>query len=295
MPIALKDVSYTYAKKTPFERHALKDVSLTIRDEEYLAVAGHTGSGKSTLMQILNGLLSPSSGSVNIDGIDITKTKSKTDKEKARAAKRSVGLVFQYPENQLFEETVFADIAFGLRNQGADEELVKKRVKEAMTFVGLNPEKFGELSPFDLSGGEMRRVAIAGVIAMHPKYLVLDEPTAGLDPKGREELMAALMRLHKRTHNTVVLVTHDMECIAEFADKVFVLRDGEIVLAASPDELFADENETLLETTGLTPPPTVTLLKKLKTMGLDVKMALTADEGTDNIYRALQKGRQTSC
>ena len=216
MPIEVKNISHIYMENTPYEKKALNNVSLTINEGEFVAIAGHTGSGKSTLMQHFNGLLNPTNGEVFIDGIDINKKKDK----KTLNARRSVGMVFQYPEQQLFEESIFADIAFGPRNFGCSEDEVKQRVKEAMDFVELDYEEYKDKSPFLLSGGQMRRVAIAGIIALKPKYLVLDEPTAGLDPRLKQKLLQKVKKLHQKEKMTIIMVSHNMDDIALLADKV---------------------------------------------------------------------------
>ena len=213
-------------ENTPYEKKALNNVSLTINEGEFVAIAGHTGSGKSTLMQHFNGLLNPTKGEVFIDGIDINKKKDK----KTLNARRSVGMVFQYPEQQLFEESIFADIAFGPRNFGCSEDEVKQRVKEAMDFVELDYEEYKDKSPFLLSGGQMRRVAIAGIIALKPKYLVLDEPTAGLDPRLKQNLLQKVKRLHQKEKMTIIMVSHNMDDIALLADKVAIMRQGKLMI-----------------------------------------------------------------
>lgn len=226
MPIEVKNISYIYMENTPYEKKALNNVSLTINEGEFVAIAGHTGSGKSTLMQHFNGLLNPTKGEVFIDGIDINKKKDK----KTLNARRSVGMVFQYPEQQLFEESIFADIAFGPRNFGCSEDEVKQRVKEAMDFVELDYEEYKDKSPFLLSGGQMRRVAIAGIIALKPKYLVLDEPTAGLDPRLKQNLLQKVKKLHQKEKMTIIMVSHNMDDIALLADKVAIMRQGKLMI-----------------------------------------------------------------
>ena len=212
------NISHIYMENTPYEKKALNNVSLTINEGEFVAIAGHTGSGKSTLMQHFNGLLNPTRGEVFIDGIDINKKKDK----KTLNARRSVGMVFQYPEQQLFEESIFADIAFGPRNFGCSEDEVKQRIKDAMDFVELDYEEYKDKSPFLLSGGQMRRVAIAGIIALKPKYLVLDEPTAGLDPRLKQNLLQKVKKLHQKEKMTIIMVSHNMDDIALLADKVAI-------------------------------------------------------------------------
>ena len=227
MSIVLEHVAYTYMPGTPFEQQALKDVSATIEQGSLTAIAGHTGSGKSTLLQQFNGLLQPTAGRVLVDGVDIN-PKAKKERAAARAVRLKVGMVFQYAEQQLFEETVAKDIAFGPKNLGLSDEETAARVKEAMRLVHLDYETYAKRSPFALSGGQMRRVAIAGVLALQPEYLVLDEPVAGLDPRGRAELIATIRHLHEKEHVTIVLVSHDPE-MTEYADRIVTLIDGRIV------------------------------------------------------------------
>ena len=210
MSIEINNVSYTYMEKTPYEKKALKNISLKINEGEFVAIAGHTGSGKSTLMQHINGLIKPSEGSVIVDGVNINEKKSK----ESLIARRKVGLVFQYPEQQLFEETIYADIAFGPKNFGLSEEEIAKRVQNSMRFVELDYELYKDKSPFQLSGGQMRRVAIAGIMALSPKYLVLDEPTAGLDPRLKKILLSKIKNLHDREKLTIIMVSHNMDDIA---------------------------------------------------------------------------------
>ena len=277
MSIELKTVKYIYMPKTPYERVALDDVSLTIEEGSFTAIAGHTGSGKSTLVQHLNGLLSPAAGEVLVDGIDIN-AKDKAGKIKAWHARQQVGMVFQYAETQLFEETIAQDIAFGPRNQGLEDAEIEERVRQAMEMVGLDYHKFKDMSPFALSGGQMRRVAMAGVLAMRPKYLVLDEPAAGLDPRGREELMAEIQRLHKKGKLTIVFVSHSMEDIAKMADQMLVMQGGKLRAAASPAEIFAQAD--LLQETGLEQPQIMQVLARLKQAGLPVDTrAITPEAG----------------
>lgn len=296
MPIMLKNVSYTYMPGTPFERTAVDNVSLTVANGEIVAVAGHTGSGKSTLVQLASGLLAPTAGEIVIDDANIAdKTAA------ARRAKRKIGMVFQYPERQLFEETVFLDVAFGVKNilaheraengeknSASDEEIIAARVKEALEFVDLDYEKFRDKSPFSVSGGEMRRIAIAGVIAMHPDYIVFDEPTAGLDPKSRENLLAAIMNLHRQTKNTIILVTHDMDAIARFAEKAVIMANGRLLAHDTPKKIFADR--ALIAQAGLRPPRITELLAKMKVAGLPVDdTIIAADEALANITAILKK------
>ena len=241
MPITLENVEFTYMAKTPYERQALKGVSLTVDKGEFVAVIGHTGSGKSTLVQHLNGLLKPSAGKVTIDGLDISGKGAAVKK-----AKHQVGMVFQYPEHQIFAETVFEDIAFGPRNKGMKEEDVAKHVKDAMKFVGLDYDTFASRSPFQLSGGQMRRVAIAGVIAMNPDYLILDEPSAGLDPRSREAVFAEIMALYKKRKMAVILVTHSMEEAARYSNRLLVIAGGKIILDGKPADIYQQHKDELL-------------------------------------------------
>ncbi|MBO6267274.1 MAG: energy-coupling factor transporter ATPase [Synergistaceae bacterium] len=289
MPIELKGVSYTYMKGTPFEREALRDVSLTIVDGSLTAIAGHTGSGKSTRVQHLNGLLNPTKGKVLVDGVNLVGK----DKE-TLLARRKVGMVFQYPEQQLFEETVAADIAFGPKNLELSEDEINRRVRSAMEFVQLDYETYKDVSPFRLSGGQMRRVAIAGVLALEPKYLVLDEPTAGLDPQAREELLRRIAELHRKKKLTIIFVSHNMEDIARMAERVVFMHDGRVLVDAPPSEaFFANEK---IEEAGLSVPPTVALLSCLQENGLPVEAdAFTVEETVKRISRAVRKKGGTTC
>ena len=224
MSIKIENLTHIYMKGTPFEKTALDNVSIDINDGEFVALIGHTGSGKSTLIQHMNGLLKPSSGRIVVDDVDIT-----ADGVKLTDIRKKVGLVFQYAEYQLFEETIEADIMFGPRNLGLTEEEILSRTKKAMEMVGLDYETYKNKSPFDLSGGQKRRVAIPGVVAMEPKVLILDEPTAGLDPKGRDEILGELQNLHKAYNMTIILVSHSMEDVAKVANKIFVVDEGKCV------------------------------------------------------------------
>lgn len=284
MPIEVKNISHIYMENTPYEKKALNNISLTINEGEFVAIAGHTGSGKSTLMQHFNGLLNPTRGEVFIDGIDINKKKDK----KTLNARRSVGMVFQYPEQQLFEESIFADIAFGPRNFGCSEDEVKQRVKEAMDFVELDYEEYKDKSPFLLSGGQMRRVAIAGIIALKPKYLVLDEPTAGLDPRLKQNLLQKVKKLHQKEKMTIIMVSHNMDDIALLADKVAIMRQGKLMIYGEPREVFTYKD--VIEQAGLLEPEVMQLLRKIKEYGLDVDInALNKQEALNNILVALRK------
>ena len=237
MPIEIKHLDHIYMPGSPFETKALDDVTLTIGDGEFVGLIGHTGSGKSTLVQHLNGLMKPDHGSVIVDGMDVSD--KNTD---LREIRRRVGLVFQYPEHQLFEETVRKDVSFGPRNLGCSEQEIEERVVKACHQVGLSDEKL-DMSPFDLSGGNKRRVAIAGVLAMRPRVLVLDEPTAGLDPRGRNELLELIRRLHDEEGNTIVMVSHSMDDISALAQRIIVMNEGRVAMDGTPREVFAHPQE----------------------------------------------------
>lgn len=286
MSIEVKNISYVYMPKSPYERLALDDVSITIPEGKITAIAGHTGSGKSTLIQHLNGLISPTSGSVLVDGVDIA-----AKGQAARAARRSVGMVFQYPEHQLFEETVEQDIAFGPKNYGMSPEEISERVRFAMDFVQLDYKEYSQRSPFQLSGGQMRRAAIAGVVALKPKYLVLDEPTAGLDPKGREELMQRIMKLHRQEKNAIILVSHSMDDIARFADNVVIMNRGRVLMEGTPHEVFVRED--FIRQAGLDVPQITNIVKALKIRGWDISSNIyTMDEAVDAIFKAVKVPRR---
>ncbi|MFR2269722.1 MAG: energy-coupling factor transporter ATPase, partial [Clostridium sp.] len=263
MSIKIENLTYVYMPKTPFEKKALDNVSLEIEDGEFLAVIGHTGSGKSTLIQHLNGLLKPASGKIYVDGTDIT------DKDtKLVDIRKKVGLVFQYPEYQLFEETIAKDIAYGPSNLELNEDEILKRVKKSMEMVGLNYEEYKDISPFELSGGQKRRVAIAGVIAMEPKVLILDEPTAGLDPAGRDDILEQIKLLHEKYNMTIILVSHSMEDVGKLAEKIIVMNDGHIELQGKPKEVFKEIDT--LEKIGLAVPQVTYLMRELKKKGFNV-------------------------
>lgn len=283
MSIEIRNVTHIYMEKTPYEKMALDDVSLAIEEGSFTAIAGHTGSGKSTLMQHINGLLTPDKGMVHIDGIDINK------KNKASfTARRNVGLVFQYPEQQLFEETVAKDIAFGPKNFGLSEDEIKERVKDAMEFVELDYDEYKDKSPFELSGGQMRRVAIAGIIALKPKYLVLDEPTAGLDPQLKANLLNKIKKLHSKEKMTIIMVSHNMDDIAKLADKVAVMNHGKLMIYDKPDKVFA--NRQIIKDAGLLEPEVMQLLQKIKDKGLDVNVnVLNKNDALKEILTSLRK------
>lgn len=280
MSIKLENVSYTYMKNTPYERTALKEVTLTIEKGEYVAVIGHTGSGKSTLMQHLNGLLKPDLGKVFVDDVDINGKAAA-----AKTAKNRVGMVFQYPEHQIFAETVYEDVAFGPRNKGLAEEEVEVQVKAALKFVGLDYDSFASRSPFQLSGGQMRRVAIAGVVAMEPDYLILDEPSAGLDPCSRDSIFREINELYQTRKMAVILVTHSMEEAAQYARRLLVMSKGRIVIDGSSAEVFQNQRE-MLRSVGVDVPQTIKLADTLREHGLQIgKDILRIDELVNQIKK----------
>ena len=264
MSIKLSNIYHTYSKGTPFERLALDGVSVAINKGEIVAIIGHTGSGKSTLVQHLNGLLKPDKGTATIDDIDIT-----AKGVQAKNARQHVGMVFQYPEHQIFAETVFEDIAFGPRNKGFSEEDVAKAVREAMAFVGLDYDTFAERSPFQLSGGQMRRVAIAGVVAMNPDYLVLDEPSAGLDPRSRNAVFKEIMALHKSRGIAIVLVTHSMEEAVKYANRMLVINAGKVLFDGEPAVIFKERGDELVRV-GVDVPQVYKLADLLRQRGVAV-------------------------
>ena len=278
MDIRFKQVGFAYQAGTPFEMRALHDVTFSVKDGSYVAIIGHTGSGKSTILQHLNALLKPTEGIVELGDKMIDATTGNKDLKPLR---KKVGIVFQFPEAQLFEETVEKDIAFGPKNFGVSEEEALKIAAEVVKTVGL-PEEVLKKSPFDLSGGQMRRVAIAGVLAMKPEVLVLDEPTAGLDPKGRLEMMEMFYQLNKEQNMTIVLVTHQMNDVSDYADHVIVIESGNVVKEGSPKEVFSDASWLLEKQLGV--PTTLAFIEKLKEKGWSTdKMPLTLDELADAI------------
>lgn len=269
MSIKVDHISYTYMPGAPYEKEALKEISLEIKKGEFIALIGHTGSGKSTLVQHFNGLLHPTKGQVSLDGVDLAgKTKE------ARSARNKIGMVFQYPEQQLFAETVYEDIAFGPKNIGLPYEEIKERVTDAMRFVGLDFETFAGRSPFSLSGGQMRRVAMAGVVAMNPDYLILDEPSAGLDPGVREAIFEEIMALYKKRKIGIIMVTHSMEEAARFANRLLVVSDGRIILDGKPGEIFLKEKKKLLDV-GMDIPEVYKLADALRARGLRLPQEIT--------------------
>ncbi len=264
MPIIkTENLTYTYSQGTPFEKTAVNNVNIEIEEGELVGIIGHTGSGKSTLIQHLNGLIKPTSGKVFIDGADIH------DKNvRLRDVRFKVGLVFQYPEYQIFEETVYKDIAFGPKNMGLDEKEIDRRVRDTAELVGISSELLGK-SPFELSGGQKRRVAIAGVMAMRPKVLILDEPTAGLDPRGRETILGQIKLYHEQTGSTVLLVSHSMEDVARFAQRILVMNKGEVFCYDSPPAVFARADE--ISSIGLSVPQITKVFSMLRSRGVDIR------------------------
>lgn len=270
--LEIKNLTHTYSVGTPFEHKALDNISLSVEAGEFIGIIGHTGSGKSTLMQHMNGLLKPTSGTVLLDGKDIWEDKALT-----RQARFRVGLVFQYPEYQLFEETVYKDIAFGPRNMKLSEEEVDRRVREAAGFVGITDQQL-EVSPFDLSGGQKRRVAIAGVIAMEPEVLILDEPTAGLDPAGREEILSNIQAYQKSKNATIMMVSHSMSDVARLADRLLVLSHAKLAMDGTPDEVFRFGHAQELVDMGLDVPDVTRVFLGLQKLGLKVPAVYTLEQ-----------------
>ncbi|MDO4534656.1 MAG: energy-coupling factor transporter ATPase [Clostridium perfringens] len=283
MSIKIENLSYTYMPKTPFEKTALTDINCQFNDGEFVVLIGHTGSGKSTLIQHLNGLLKPTTGKIIVDGVDISDKKAKLSD-----IRKKIGLVFQYPEYQLFEETIEKDIEFGPRNLGLSQEEITKRVKRAMEMVGLDYEIYKDKSPFDLSGGQKRRVAIAGVVAMEPKVLILDEPIAGLDPKGRDDILNQIRKLHDDYKTTTIMISHSMEDVAKIADRVIVMNKGTIVLDGGVSDVFK-QVETL-EDIGLGVPQVTYLLRELRQKGFSIPEDIyTIEKAKEAILEYLNK------
>ena len=282
MSIKLEHINYVYSPGTAYEKHALKDINLEIPHGQFVGIIGHTGSGKSTLIQHLNGLVKATDGALYYNGENIY-----AEGYNMRELRNQVGLVFQYPEHQLFEVDVLSDVCFGPKNQGCSEEEAKQRALEALQLVGLK-EKYYDRSPFDLSGGQKRRAAIAGVLAMNPKVLVLDEPTAGLDPKGRDEILDQIAYLHKTCDMTVILVSHSMEDIAKYVDRIIVMNHGQVAFDDVPKKVFEHYEE--LERIGLSAPQVTYIMHELKARGLDVPADVTTiAEATEAILCALKK------
>ena len=283
MSIELKNVTDPYSPETAYEIHALKNINLVIPDGQFMGIIGHTGSGKSTLIQHFNALIRPTSGTILYNGEDIWE--EKYDRRKLRS---EVGLVFQYPEHQLFESDVLSDVCFGPMNQGLSREEAEKEARKALAHVGFKEEYFSK-SPFELSGGQKKRVAIAGVLAMNPKILILDEPTAGLDPKGRDDILDQIQLLHKMRGITIILVSHSMEDIAKYVERLVVMNHGEAVFDDTPRKVFSHYQE--LEKMGLAAPQITYIMHALKEKGLDVDVnAITVEEAKDSILKALKKG-----
>lgn len=282
MSIEIKNLTHIYSEGLPFESVALDEVSFSVKDGDFFGIIGHTGSGKSTLLQHLNGLLKPKSGTIVISGTDIT-----ADGAVMRDVRRKVGLVFQYPEYQLFEETVAADVAFGPKNLGLAEEEVDERVREALELVGLDYEELKDVSPFDLSGGQKRRVAIAGVIAMKPEVLILDEPTAGLNPKAHRDVLEMVTEIHRHENNIIVLVSHNMNDIAALCDRVAVMDHGQLLMEGTPEEVFSREEE--LKSVGLAIPDSMEIVSQLRKRGVEINHpCLTIEDAAEAIAEILK-------
>ncbi len=288
MTIEISDLNYIYMEGGPFEKQALQDVNLTIGDGEFVGIIGHTGAGKSTLIQHLNGLIKPTSGTIRIGDTIITEKGADL-----KALRQKVGLVFQYPEHQLFEETVYKDVAYGPKNMGLSQDEIDERVLEAMTYVGLS-EKYMNRSPFELSGGQKRRVAIAGVLAMRPEILILDEPAAGLDPAGREEILTQIRALYLERKMTVLFVSHSMEDVARAAGRIIVMNRGHVAMDGAPSEIFARAAE--LRSMGLDVPQITQLFDELKRRGLNIPCSVyTIERAKATLLMLLaQQGKQTS-
>ena len=287
MSIELKNVCYTYSPGPAYEMHALKDVNLTISDNQFIGIIGHTGSGKSTLIQLFNGLMKPTSGEVLYNGENIW-----NENYNLKKLRSEVGLVFQYPEHQLFEVDVLSDVCFGPQNQGLTKEEAQVQAKMALGQVGI-PEELYQKSPFELSGGQKKRVAIAGVLAMNPKILILDEPTAGLDPQGRDEILNQIAELHEKRGITIVLVSHSMEDIARYVGRIIVMNHGEVTFDDTPKKVFSHYKE--LEKIGLGAPQITYIMHELKERGLDVDTtATTVEEAKESILHVLRGGGKDS-
>ena len=283
MSIKAENIKYIYSEGTPFRTVALDDVNVEIKEGDFVGIIGHTGSGKSTFIQMLNGLELPTEGQIIVDGTVVGE-----DKKKLRAIRQMVGLVFQYPEYQLFEETVAKDVAFGPMNLNLPQAEIDKRVKESLELVGFNYDKIKDASPFDMSGGQKRRVAIAGVLAMKPNYLILDEPTAGLDPAGRNEIFAQIKKLHDKSGVTVVLVSHSMEDIAKIANRVIVLYKGKIHMQGTPKEIYSNAEELIK--IGLGIPQIAEIANELRKKGFHIKSdVITVEEAKEEILKELRR------
>lgn len=285
MPIRMEEVSHIYMQGGPFESTAIYDIDLEIKDGEFVGLIGHTGSGKSTLIQHMNGLLKPTKGTVYVDEFRIV-----NDTKDLIKIRQKVGLVFQYPEHQLFEETVALDVAFGPKNLGLPKEEIEKRVEEAIRLVRLDYDQIKDRSPFELSGGQRRRVAIAGVLAMKPEVLILDEPTAGLDPRGRDEIFDEIKTLHRDRKITIILVSHSMEDVARLVDRIIVMNKGQIALTGTPREVFARSGQ--LKEMGLDVPQVTNLMLALKEKGLDVPTDIYTVEQAKEVVKKILEGRK---
>ena len=281
MPIKVENLTHIYMKDTVFQHIALDNVSFSIDDGEFVGLIGHTGSGKSTLIQHLNGLLKPSSGRILLDDMNIN-----SKEVSLKTVRQKVGLVFQYPEHQLFEETVYKDVAFGPKNLKLDEKQIENRVKSSLEMVGLDYDEIKDKSPFDLSGGQKRRVAIAGVLAMKPKILILDEPTAGLDPRGRDEILNQIKVLHQKEKITVILVSHSMEDIAKLVERIIVMNKGKVIFTDSPGKVFKEID--MLESIGLGVPQVSYLTRELQDKGFPIEDAISVEEAKDAILKVLR-------
>ena len=280
--IEIKNLTHIYSEGLPFEKKAIDDINLKIEENEFIGLIGHTGSGKSTFIQHLNGLLKPSSGEIILDGMKVNKSSSNLTE-----LRKKIGLVFQYPEYQLFEETIERDIAFGPGNLDLSEEEVLNRVKSSMDSVDLDYETYKDKSPFELSGGLKRRVAIAGVLAMEPKVLILDEPTAGLDPRGRDEILSEIKNIHEKRKITVILVSHSMEDVAKIAERIIVMDKGKVFLDSNPREIFRNEDKLL--SVGLGIPQITSLMRALKKKGLDINEdSITVEEAKESLIKYLR-------
>lgn len=288
MAIAIKQLTHIYSPDTPFQKTALKDINLHITKGKFVGIIGHTGSGKSTLIQMFNGLIKPSKGTVYLNGEDIH-----GENYDKKALRQKVGLVFQYPEYQLFEQTIYDDVAYGPKNQGLEGDGLKARVEQSLELVGID-KKLYEKSPFELSGGQKRRVAIAGVLAMNPEILILDEPTAGLDPKGREDLFRQLKKMHETMNLTIILISHSMEDVARYVNELVVLHKGEIAYQGTPREVFA--HGAKLEQIGLAVPQICYITEALKTKGLPINSnILTTEEAAEEIASYLRQRGGSTC
>ena len=286
MSIIVKDLVHIYNPKSPFESRALDGVDIEIEKGEFVGLIGHTGSGKSTLVQHLNGLLRPTSGKIIINGLDITE-----EGISLTSIRKKVGLVFQYPEYQIFEETIYKDIAFGPSNLGIPQDEIHERIKDSMEIVGLDFELLRDRSPFDLSGGQRRRVAIAGVIAMKPEVLILDEPTAGLDPKGRDDILSQIKKLHSKYGITIIIVSHSMEDMAKLADRLIVMNRGKAEIMGTPREVFRHEER--LKEIGLGVPSVLELVKKLREKGFDIREdIITIEEAKSEILKYIKENKK---